>query len=148
LPNKLFSAPAETWSFGPQAVVNLFDGGRRDALTDKARAAYDEAVANYRQTVLDAYGEVENNLVALRRLAQEAESQQAAVTAAEDATRHASNLYTGGLSAYYDVILAQNVELSARLSDADIQTRRMTASVLLIKALGGGWRQDELLAGE
>ena len=145
-PAKLFTAPAEAWSFGPSALLNLFDGGKRDALNDKARAAYDEAVAAYRQTVLDAYGEVEDNLAALHLLAGEAETQQAAVTAAADATHQASNLYGGGLETYYDVIQAQNIELAARLSDADIRTRRMTASVLLVKALGGGWQRGEGLA--
>jgi outer membrane protein, multidrug efflux system len=142
-PHRLFTAPAEAWSFGPSALVNLFDGGKRDALNDKARAAYDEAVAQYRQTVLDAFGEVEDNLAALRLLAQAAETQQAAVVAATDSTHHASNLYSGGLQTYYDVILAQNIELTARLSDVDIRTRRMTASVLLIKALGGGWQWED-----
>ena len=142
LPNKLFSAPAETWGFGPQAVVNLFDGGKRDALTDKARAGYDEAVADYRQTVLNAYGEVEDQLAAYKRLTEEAGTQQAAVDAAAEATGHAEKLYGGGLAAYYDVILAQNIELAARLSDADIRTRRMTSGVLLIKALGGGWTAE------
>ncbi|HLZ66391.1 MAG TPA: efflux transporter outer membrane subunit [Aliidongia sp.] len=141
-PAKLFTAPAEAWSFGPSALVNLFDGGKRDALNDKARAAYDEAVAQYRQTVLDAYGQVEDNLASLRLLAREAETQQAAVAAAADATHQAANLYGGGLETYYDVIQAQNIELAARLSDADVQTRRMTASVLLVKALGGGWQRD------
>jgi NodT family efflux transporter outer membrane factor (OMF) lipoprotein len=142
MPNKLFTAPAEAWSFGPSALLNLFDGGKRDALNDKARASYDEAVAQYRQTVLDAYGQVEDNLASLRSLAHEAETQQAAVAAAADATHQAANLYGGGLETYYDVIQAQNIELAARLSDADIRTRRMTASVLLVKALGGGWQRD------
>ena len=140
LPNHLFTAPAEAWGFGPQSLLNLFDGGKRDALTDKARGAYDEAAANYRQTVLTAYGEVEDQLAARRRLEEEAQTQAAAVAAAAEATFHAEKLYGGGLAAYYDVIVAQNVELAARLSDADIQTRRMTSSVLLIKALGGGWK--------
>jgi NodT family efflux transporter outer membrane factor (OMF) lipoprotein len=143
MPNRLLTAPAEAWSFGPSALLNLFDGGKRDALNDKARATYDEAVAQYRQTVLDAYGEVEDNLASLRLLAREAETQRAAVTAAADATHQASNLYGGGLETYYDVIQAQNIELAARLSDTDIETRRMTASVLLIKALGGGWQRDD-----
>jgi multidrug efflux system outer membrane protein len=142
MPNRLFSAPAEAWSFGPSALVNLFDGGRRDALNERARAAYDEAVAQYRQTVLNAFGEVEDNLASLRLLAQEEETQQAAVIAAADSTHQASHLYTGGLETYYDVILAQNIELGARLSNVDIRTRRMTAAVLLIKALGGGWRRE------
>ena len=142
-PAKLFTAPAQAWSFGPSALVNLFDGGKRDALNDKARASYDEAVAQYRQTVLNAFGEVEDNLAALRLLAQEHETQQAAVTAAADSTHQAASLYGGGLETFYDVITAENIELSDRLSEVDIRTRRMTASVLLIKALGGGWDRGE-----
>jgi multidrug efflux system outer membrane protein len=140
----VFQAPAEVWSFGPAALLNVFDGGRRRALTAKARALHAEAVASYRQTVLNAYGEVEDNLASLHRLADEALTQQAAVTAAAESTRRAQDLYKGGLQSYFDVVEAQNIELAARLSDADIRTRRMTASVLLIKALGGGWQHDEL----
>jgi NodT family efflux transporter outer membrane factor (OMF) lipoprotein len=140
----LLAAPAEFWSFGPAALLNVFDGGRRRALNAKARALHSEAVASYRQTVLNAYGEIEDNLASLKHLADEAQTQQAAVAAAAESTRHASNLYTGGLQSYFDVVQAQNIELAARLSDADIRTRRMTASVLLIKALGGGWQRDEL----
>jgi len=128
----------------PSALVNLFDGGKRDALNDKARASYDEAVAQYRQTVLNAFCEVEDSLASLRLLMRESETQQAAVVAATDSTRQASNLYSGGLQTYYDVILAQNIELGARLSDVDIRTRQMAASVLLIKALGGGWERADL----
>ena len=140
----VFQAPAEVWSFGPAALVNVFDGGRRRALTAKARALHAEAVASYRQTVLNAYGDVEDNLASLHHLADEALTQEAAVTAAAESTRHAQDLYKGGLQSYFDVVEAQNIELASRLSDADIRTRRMTASVLLIKALGGGWQRDEL----
>ena len=142
-PAKLFTAPAQAWSFGPSALVNLFDGGKRDALNDKARASYDEAVATYRQAVLNAFGEVEDNLASLRLLAEEHETQQQAVTAAAQSTHQATNLYGGGLQTYYDVITAQNIELTDKLSEIDIRTRRMTASVLLIKALGGGWERGE-----
>jgi outer membrane protein, multidrug efflux system len=120
-------------------LVNVFDGGRRRALNAKARALHAEAIAAYRQTVLNAYGEVEDNLASLKLLADEAQTQQAAVVAAAESTRRASDLYTGGLQSYFDVVQAQNLELAARLSDADIRTRRMVAGVLLIKALGGGW---------
>ncbi|HVJ52807.1 MAG TPA: efflux transporter outer membrane subunit [Aliidongia sp.] len=143
LPNKLFTAPAEAWSLGPSALLNLFDGGRRDALNEHARAAYDEAAAQYRQTVLDAYGEVEDSLSSLRHLARQAETQSAAVAAAADSTGQANHLYAGGLETYYDVILAQNIELSARLSDVDIRIRRMTSDVALVKALGGGWQRED-----
>jgi multidrug efflux system outer membrane protein len=142
MPNRLFTAPAEAWSFGPSALLNLFDGGKRDALNERARAAYNEAVAQYRQNVLDAFGEVEDSLASLRLLAREAKTQNDAVAAAADATHQAASLYGGGLDNYYEVIQAENIELTARLSDVDIWTRRMTARVLLIKALGGGWQWD------
>ena len=140
----LFETPAQVWSFGPSALVNVFDGGRRRALNAKARALHAEAIAAYRQTVLNAYGEVEDNLASLKLLADEAQTQQAAVIAAAESTRRASDLYTGGLQSYFDVVQAQNIELAVRLSDADIRTRRMVAGVLLIKALGGGWDRGEL----
>ncbi len=134
---------------GRSLVLRPFGAGqsvrRRQArcAQRQARASYDEAVAQYRQTVLDAFGEVEDNLASLRLLAREHETQQAAVSAAADSTHQAGNLYSGGLETYYDVILAQNIELTARLSEVDIRTRRMTASVLLIKALGGGWHRED-----
>ena len=98
--------------------------------------------------MLDAYGEVEDSLASLHLLAREAVSQQAAVTAAADSTTQATHLYSGGLANYYNVIVAQNIELTARLTQVDIATRRMTADVSLIKALGGGWqRKDGLTPG-
>jgi NodT family efflux transporter outer membrane factor (OMF) lipoprotein len=140
---QVFNAPSEAWSFGPSALFNIFDGGRRRAGTTKARAGHAEAVATYRQTVLNAFGEVEDNLSSLNRLSQEAQTQHAAVVAAGESTRHATDLYVGGLQSNFNVVEAQNIELAARLSDADIKTRRMTSSVLLIKALGGGWRPGD-----
>ncbi|MHA6203472.1 efflux transporter outer membrane subunit [Dyella soli] len=139
---QLFNAPSEAWSFGPTALLNIFDGGRRKAGTAKARAGHAEAVAAYRQTVLNAFGEVEDNLSSLNRLREEAQTQHAAVVAAAESTRHATDLYAGGLQSNFNVVEAQNIELAARLTDADIKTRRMTSSVLLIKALGGGWQRD------
>lgn len=147
VPSRLFSAPAEAWTVGPSMALNLFDGGRRRALNARARAAYEESASQYRQTVLDAYREVEDSLASLRLLSQEAITQDAAVTAATDASSQATNLYSGGLDNYYNVIVAQNTELSARLSEIDIRTRRMTANVSLIKALGGGW-DKHLLDGD
>lgn len=147
-PSRFFTAPAEAWSLGPAAALNLFDGGKRRALNEHARGAYDEAAATYRQTVLNAYGEVEDSLASLHHLASEVKTQEAAVAAASDATRQATNLYTGGLNNFYDVITAQNIELSDRLALIDIQTRRMTADVGLIKALGGGWDRKEGLGSE
>jgi multidrug efflux system outer membrane protein len=143
MPNRIFTAPAEAWSLGPSAVLNIFDGGKRNALNDRARASYDEAAAQYRQTVLNAYGDVEDNLASLHLLAQEIVTQQAAVAAAAESTSQATQLYSGGLDNYYSVILAQNIELGARLAQIDIETRRMTADVGLMKALGGGWERDD-----
>jgi outer membrane protein, multidrug efflux system len=143
MPNRIFTAPAEAWSLGPSAFLNIFDGGRRNALNDRTRASYDEAVAQYCQTVLNAYGEVEDNLASLHLLAQELVTQQASVTAAAESTGQATRLYSGGLDSYYTVIVAQNIELTARLTQIDIQTRRMTADVGLMKALGGGWQRKD-----
>jgi NodT family efflux transporter outer membrane factor (OMF) lipoprotein len=133
------TAGSRIWSLGPSAVVTLFDAGRINALSDEAHAAYDENVANYRKTVLTSYQEVEDNLVALHQLAQEGESQAAALEAAERSLKQSQDRYTGGVVTYLDVVVAENTELQAKLASIDILTRRMTASVQLIKALGGGW---------
>ena len=138
-PGAWFTAPSQIWAVGPGAALMLFDGGRIDALNAGARAAYDEAVADYRQTVLAAYGEVEDNLAALALLAQEAATQDAAVTAARRALEQARRRYTGGLVTYLEVVSAQNAALAAELTAVDILTRRMSASLRLVKALGGGW---------
>jgi outer membrane protein TolC len=120
-------------------VVTLFDAGRINALSDQARAAYDENAAAYRKTVLTAYQEVEDNLVALRQLEQEDMSQNRATNAADRALQQSNDRYTGGLITYLDVVVAQNTALQARLTLIDIETRRLTSSVQLIKALGGSW---------
>jgi FixJ family two-component response regulator len=118
----------------------VFDGGRRRALTAKARALHAEAVASYRQTVLNAYGEVEDNLASLHHLTDEAVTQQAAVTAAGESTRRAQDLYKGGLQSYFNVVEAQNIELAARLSDADIRTRRIAAPPIIFMGESGDIR--------
>jgi outer membrane protein TolC len=120
--------------------LTLFDGGRRHAQTDQARAIYDEQVANYRATVTTAYGDVEDWLAALRQLEHETTSETAAVTATRIELEQANARYTAGAAAYLEVVVAENAYLGARLSAADIQARRMNGSVLLVKALGGGWR--------
>ncbi len=145
-PGKWIEAPSRIWGIGPQAAAILFDGGRLDAMNANARAAYDETVANYRQTVLTAFGEVEDNLAALRQLAQEAQTQDAALAAARRALDQANKRYAGGLVTYLEVVSTENVALSAQLSAVNILTRRMTASVLLAKALGGGWTAADDLA--
>jgi NodT family efflux transporter outer membrane factor (OMF) lipoprotein len=132
------------WALGPSVTTPLFDGGRIASMSDQAHAAYDETVANYRQTVLSAYQEVEDNLAAIRQLDKEHESQTAATAAAERALKQSQNRYTGGIVTYLDVVVAQNTALQAELASVDIRTRQLNAHVALIKALGGGWAPEKL----
>ena len=131
--------PSMLWSVGPQALLTLFDGGRRRAATDEARAQYEEQVADYRMTVTTAYSDVEDWLVALRQLQRESSTESAAVQATRTELEQANYRYQAGAASYLEVVVAENAYLAAQLSAADIQVRRMNASVLLVKALGGGW---------
>lgn len=139
-----FTAPATFWSLGSSALVTLFDAGRRDDLTDTARAAYDQTVAAYRQTVLSAYQEVEDQLAALHHLHDEAATQAAASKAADRALDQANHLYNGGATTYLNVVTSQNAALQAKLALVTLQARRLTATVQLIKALGGGWMAEDV----
>lgn len=141
LPSQWLTAPSRIWSLGPALNLPVFDGGQRNGVTDQALAAFDEAAANYRQSVLDAYRDVEDNLIALRQLASESDSQAGAVAASGRALHQAELRYTGGLVTYLEVAQQQNNALQAQLSAADIAARRMTASIALVKALGGGWTE-------
>jgi NodT family efflux transporter outer membrane factor (OMF) lipoprotein len=143
----LFSLPNRFWSLGPTLLATLFDGGRRRAVTAEAEAAYDETVALYRESVLTALQNVEDNLAALRILAQEATQQEAATAAAERSLTLARSRYAGGITSYLEVITAQNAALANERTAVDLRVRRMTASVNLIKALGGGWSVADLPAG-
>ena len=135
------TAPSRLWSAGPAAgVLTVFDAGRHRAQTAQAKAFYDEQVADYRNTVLNAYREVEDNLAALRQLEQESVSEAAAVQATATALEQAQYRYKAGLVTYLEVATAENTSLQAQLANETIQLRRMSASVLLVKALGGGWR--------
>jgi NodT family efflux transporter outer membrane factor (OMF) lipoprotein len=135
----LMVAPSRFWSIGPQGLLTLFDGGLRKAQSASAMAAYDETVANYRGSVLRAFQEVEDNLAALRQLERETQSQARAVAAAQGALDQANLRYQSGLVTYLEVVATENAALAARLTGVNIQVRRLTASVLLIKALGGDW---------
>jgi NodT family efflux transporter outer membrane factor (OMF) lipoprotein len=135
----LFSLPSVLWSLGSTLTQIAFDAGRRKAVTEQAQAAYDATVAAYRQTVLIAFQDVEDNLSALRILEEEAEQQDKAVRTAETALLIALNRYRGGVTTYLEVITAQSAALTAERTAVDLWTRRMTAAVLLIKALGGSW---------
>jgi len=131
--------PSRFWAVGPAISQLVFDGGLRRALTDQARAAYDANVAVYRQTVLSGFQEVEDNLAALRILEEEALVQNEAVTAARQSADYAMNQYKGGTASYLNVVVTQAAALTSERTAVNIMGRRMVASVLLIKALGGGW---------
>ncbi|MGH8325028.1 MAG: TolC family protein, partial [Steroidobacteraceae bacterium] len=133
------SAPSRLWSIGPSAVLTVFDAGLHRAQSARAHAAYDEQVADYRGAVLAAYQDVEDNIAALRQLQQESLSEAAAVAATTGALEQAQYRYKAGIATYLEIVVAENAALTARLSAADIQVRRMVASVQLVKALGGGW---------
>jgi len=132
-------APARFWSLGPALAGTLLDFGGRAAVRDEARAQYDESVAQYRETVLDAFGQVEDNLAALRVLAQEAVAQDRAVDAAKRTLAIVENRYKSGAITYLDVVVAQTTALANERQAVSIARRRLAASVALVKALGGGW---------
>ena len=140
----LISGPSLFWSAGPAAAATLFDVGRRRALSEEAQAAYDQTVANYRETVLTGFQQVEDELNAISLLEQEAQVQGEAVAAAQKALGTATNRYKGGVTSYLEVITAQNVSLTNEVAAVNILGRRMAATVLLIQALGGGWNASNL----
>src|SRR5262245_47088490 len=140
--------PSRFWSVGPGISQTVFDGGLRRAQTDEARAAYDAGVATYRQTVLTAFQEVEDNLAALRILAEEAHVQDDAVSAARQTVTVTTNQYRAGTVSYLDVVVAQTTALENERTAVDIRSRRMVAAVLLVKALGGGWTASDREAVE
>ncbi|HEY0556491.1 MAG TPA: efflux transporter outer membrane subunit [Thermoanaerobaculia bacterium] len=144
---KLFSLPNRFWSLGPQLLGTLFDGGRRRAVVEQAEANYDATVAGYRESVLTAFQNVEDNLAAVRILADEATQQVAATAAAERSLQLTRNRYNSGIATYLEVITAQNAAYSNERNTVDLRIRQMTASVNLIKALGGGWTTGELPGG-
>lgn len=141
---KWASWPSRFWAVGPSVSQQLFDGGLRMAQGDQARAAYDATVASYRQTVLTGFQEVEDNLAALRILEEEGRVQDEAVRAAEQTTAMVTNQYKAGTTSYLSVIITQAAELANKRTAVGILGRRMSASVSLIKALGGGWDPSSL----
>jgi NodT family efflux transporter outer membrane factor (OMF) lipoprotein len=142
----LFTVPNRFWSIGPQLTQTLFDGGLRRAQTAQARAAYDASVANYRQTVLSAFQDVEDNLADLRVLEQEAQVQTEAVTLAKQSQRLATNQYQAGIVSYLNVVTAQTIALENQRTATSLLGQRLSASVQLIRALGGGWSTAALPA--
>ncbi|HXN23220.1 MAG TPA: efflux transporter outer membrane subunit [Candidatus Dormibacteraeota bacterium] len=145
-PSILISGPSALWSFGPSAAWTLFDVGRRRAASDEAIAFYDQSVANYRQTVLTGFQQVEDNVAALRILEHEAQVQDKAVIAAQKYLELAWTRYKGGVTSYLEVTTAQSAALSDELTAVNILGRRMVDAVTLVQALGGGWDRSALPA--
>jgi NodT family efflux transporter outer membrane factor (OMF) lipoprotein len=139
-----FQWPSRFWAVGPTLSETLFDAGRRRATTESALAAYDGNVANYRQAVLNAYQQVEDNLVALHILNTESTQQHSATASAEESLQLSQNRYAGGVDTYLQVVIWQTTALTNERNDIDIMRRRLEANVLLIKALGGGWDTSQL----
>ena len=133
----LLSLPNRFWSVGPALALSLFDGGVRDATKAQAQAAYDQTVAAYRQTILGAIQEVEDNLSTLRILAEELAVQQQAVLAAQEALTIALNQYKAGTVSFLNVATAQTTEYGVRRTELALRSQLFSASVALIKALGG-----------
>jgi NodT family efflux transporter outer membrane factor (OMF) lipoprotein len=143
-PGTWIQGPSALWSLGASASEVLFDAGRRHAITQQARDNYELTVANYRQSVLNAFQEVEDNLAALRILNEEAATQAEAVAAAQRSLNISTTRYKQGLDNYLVVLTAQTALLTNQRTQADITTRQFAANVLLIKALGGGWDTSQL----
>ena len=139
-----FTWPARFFSLGPTLSQTLFDKGRRKAATEAARAQYDATVASYRQTVLTSFQEVEDNLAALRILSRELDEQNQAVASSQRALSLSSERYKSGIDSYLNVITAQTTLLNNQRTAVNLQAQQLTASVELIKALGGGWNASQL----
>ena len=143
----LFNWGSRTWSIGPSVSLPLFAGGRNRANFERARGAFEEAVAVYRQQVLVAFGDVENSLSGIRHLADQAEAQARAVAFARRAAELAADRYRSGIVAYIEVVDANRDALSAERINAQLTGQRLVAAVQLIKALGGGWTAHEFARG-
>ncbi len=140
----LISVPNRVWSLGPQLAETLFDGGLRRAQVAQARAAYDANVAAYRQTVLASFQQVEDEIVTLHVLEQQSVVEEAAVAAAREAEKLTLNQYKAGTVPYSSVITAQTTRLNSEETALSVFSNRLQASVTLIEALGGGWKEADL----
>lgn len=139
---KLVQASTNVWSFGPTLAETIFDVGARESAVEQARATYDESVANYRQTVLAAFQQVEDNLAALRILSEQAKVESAAVADARHSEALTLNQYRQGVVPYSSVLTAQTTRLSNEQAALTVDLNRLTATVSLIQALGGGWQKE------
>jgi NodT family efflux transporter outer membrane factor (OMF) lipoprotein len=143
-----FTAPSTFWAYGPALAQSIFDAGLRRAQTDQAIAAYEATVAQYRQTVLAGFQEVEDNLAALRVLEEEAKVQEEAVRAARESVVLTTNQYKAGIVSFINVVAVQAAWLNNERAAMVVLGRRLVAAVTLLKALGGGWSAEELPEGE
>jgi multidrug efflux system outer membrane protein len=137
--DRLLDSDSRTWSIGPRLYLPIFQGGRNRANLARSRGAYDEAVARYRQQVLVAFREVQDALTATRLLEQQSAAQARALAAAQRATSRAQTRYDSGFVSYLEVIDAQRTALAVERASVQLAAQRVTASIDLIKALGGGW---------
>ncbi|MGI4816189.1 MAG: efflux transporter outer membrane subunit [Janthinobacterium lividum] len=142
--SQLLTAPSRFWSLGPSLAASLIDFGQRRAVKEGAIAQYDETVAEYQQTVLTAFQQVEDQLSALQQLQQEAVVEQGALQAAQRALAAVNDRYRNGALTYLDVVVAQTTALDTQRTAIELSGRQMAASVGLIKALGGGWNTAAL----
>jgi NodT family efflux transporter outer membrane factor (OMF) lipoprotein len=139
-----FTWPSRFWSVGPNLAETIVDAGLRKATIQQYRATYDQTVANYAQTALTAFQQVEDNLAALRILSEDIDQQDAAVQAAQRSLHEAETRYKAGLDPYLNVITAQTVLLTDQQTAVNFRMQQMVASVQLIKALGGGWDSSQI----
>lgn len=142
--SSLLNAPSLFWSMGADALEPVIQGGRNRARLAAARAGYDEAVANYRQSVLTAFQQVEDGISNLSTLSQALATQAAAVEDARKALEIANNRYVGGVTNYLDVINAQTTLLNSERLQTQLLGQQMVSSVYLVKALGGSWEANEI----
>jgi NodT family efflux transporter outer membrane factor (OMF) lipoprotein len=140
---RLFKSATTVWSLGPQLAETVFDGGLRQAQVAQAKAAYQNSVASYRQTVLTGFQQVEDQIVTLRVLEEQAGIEDKTVKAAREAEALTLNQYKAGTVPYSSVITAQTARLSAEETELQVLSSRLQASVALIEALGGGWEQSQ-----
>ena len=138
------TGPSALWTLGASATETLFDAGKRHALTDEARHLYEAQAASYRETVLAAFNDVEDQLAALRVLEQESGVEHGAVVSAQHSLDLSNERYRGGVTSYLEVLTAESTLLTNQKTEIDLKTRQFLASVSLIRALGGGWDTTQL----
>jgi multidrug efflux system outer membrane protein len=144
----LFNWESRVWTFGPGVSLPIFSGGRNQANYRRSQAAYQEAIANYREQVLVAFGDVENSLSDIRHLAEQSEAQERAVQNARQAAEFATERYRAGIVAYIEVVDDSRDILAAERANAQLAGQRLVAAVQLIKALGGGWDEKQVFANK